>query len=90
MGIIIIPFVFWGMGSSFVGGNKNIIVEIDKQKYTIQEFVDYIKKFTDKHFICDFDGDSKSFYKHDPHPNSFGYNKLYKCVKEIISKKFAY
>ena len=23
MGIIIIPFVFWGMGSSFVGGNKN-------------------------------------------------------------------
>jgi len=51
---------------------------------------DYIKKFTDKHFICDFDGDSKSFYKHDPHPNSFGYNKLYKCVKEIISKNFVY
>jgi len=26
MGIIIIPFVFWGMGSNFVGGSKNVIV----------------------------------------------------------------
>ncbi len=42
MGIVIIPFVFWGMGSNFFGGNKNVIVTIEKEKYTIQNFVDYI------------------------------------------------
>jgi len=43
LGIIIIPFVFWGMGSSFSGGNKNVIVEIDKEKYAIQDFAEYIQ-----------------------------------------------
>ena len=46
LGIIVIPFVFWGMGSSFTGGNKNVIVIIDKEKYTNKEFVNYIQKFT--------------------------------------------
>ena len=32
LGIVIIPFVFWGMGSSFRGGDKNIIVVIEKEK----------------------------------------------------------
>ena len=45
MGIIIIPFVFWGMGSNFVGGNKNVIVVIDKEKYTVQAFLGFVKKF---------------------------------------------
>ena len=45
LGIVIIPFVFWGMGSSFRGGDKNIIVVIEKEKYSVQEFVDFIKKF---------------------------------------------
>ena len=31
--IIIVPFVFWGMGSSLSGRNKNIVVQIDKTKY---------------------------------------------------------
>ena len=44
LGIIIIPFVFWGMGSSLSGGNKNVIVVIDKEKYSIQEFVDFIRE----------------------------------------------
>ena len=44
MGIIIIPFVFWGMGSSFKGGNKNVVVIIDEEKYTIQDFANYIQK----------------------------------------------
>ena len=35
-GIIIIPFIFWGMGSSFVGGNKNIVLSIDKEKYSTE------------------------------------------------------
>ena len=38
LGIIIIPFVFWGMGSSIRGGSKNTVVVIDKEKYSIQEF----------------------------------------------------
>ena len=29
LGIVVIPFVFWGMGSSFKGGSKNVIVKID-------------------------------------------------------------
>ena len=45
MGIIIIPFVFWGMGSSFVGGSKNIIVIIEKEKYSVDEFGNFIQKF---------------------------------------------
>ena len=44
MGIIIIPFVFWGMGSNFIGGSKNIIVVIEKEKYPVQTFINYIQK----------------------------------------------
>ena len=46
MGVIIVPFVFWGMGSNFFGGNKNVIVVIEKEKYSIQNFIDYIQKLT--------------------------------------------
>jgi peptidyl-prolyl cis-trans isomerase D len=45
LGIIVIPFVFWVMGSSFKGGSKNIIVVIEKDKYTVEEFVNFIQKF---------------------------------------------
>ena len=36
VGIIILPFVFWGMGDVFRGGNQNVIASIDskKSKYT--------------------------------------------------------
>ena len=44
LGIIIIPFIFWGMGSSIRGGSKNIVVVIDKEKYSIQDFSEYIKR----------------------------------------------
>ena len=30
LGIIIIPFVFWGMGGVFSGGNTNNIAKINK------------------------------------------------------------
>ena len=46
LGIVIIPFVFWGMGSSFRGGDKNIIVVIEKEKYSVQAFIDFIQKFS--------------------------------------------
>ena len=42
--IIIIPFVFWGMGSSIRGGSKNIVVVIDGDKYSIEQFSDFIRK----------------------------------------------
>ena len=43
LGIVIIPFVFWGMGSSFIGGNKNIVVKINKDKFSTQDFVSFIQ-----------------------------------------------
>ena len=46
LGIIVIPFVFWGMGSGFRDGDKNIIVTIDKDKFSAKDFVIYVKKFT--------------------------------------------
>ena len=32
VGIIILPFVFWGMGDVFRGGNQNVIATIDSKK----------------------------------------------------------
>ena len=45
LGIVVIPFIFWGMGSSFVGGSKNIVVKIDKEKFSIQDFTKFIQSF---------------------------------------------
>jgi len=42
--IIIIPFIFWGMGSNFGGGSKNVIVIIDKEKYSTEAFSNFIQK----------------------------------------------
>ena len=42
VGIIILPFVFWGMGDVFRGGNQNIIATIDSKKINTQEFVNYL------------------------------------------------
>jgi len=40
--IIIIPFVFWGMGSVFSGGNTNSVVKINNQNVSTQDFADFI------------------------------------------------
>ena len=40
--IMIIPFVFWGMGSMFSSGNTNTVVKINKTNISTQEFVDYL------------------------------------------------
>ena len=48
LSIIIIPFIFWGMGSSFVSGNKNVIITIDKEKYSVKEFTEFIRKYYPK------------------------------------------
>ena len=59
--IMIIPFVFWGMGSMFSSGNTNNIAKINKSNISTQEFIDYlndsgipqetIKKNLDKNII---------------------------------------
>ena len=40
--LMIIPFVFWGMGSMFSTGNSNTIAKINKKNISTQEFVDYV------------------------------------------------
>jgi peptidyl-prolyl cis-trans isomerase D len=40
--IMIIPFVFWGMGSMFNSGNTNTIAKINKTNISTQEFIDYL------------------------------------------------
>jgi peptidyl-prolyl cis-trans isomerase D len=44
VGIIILPFVFWGMGDVFRGGNQNVIATIESEKISTQEFINYLGK----------------------------------------------
>ncbi len=41
--IIIIPFVFWGMGGVFQGGNSNNIAKIKNTSISTQDFFDHIR-----------------------------------------------
>ncbi len=40
--LMIIPFVFWGMGGMFSSGNTNTIAKINKTNISTQEFIDYL------------------------------------------------
>ena len=40
--IIVIPFVFWGMGGVFSGGNTNIIAKINNQSISTQDFMNHL------------------------------------------------
>ena len=42
--IIIIPFVFWGMGSVFSGGNTNNIAKINNETISTQDFMNYVNQ----------------------------------------------
>ena len=44
VGIIILPFVFWGMGDVFRGGNQNVVATIDSKKINTQEFLNYLNR----------------------------------------------
>ena len=44
VGIIILPFVFWGMGDVFRGGNQNVIATIDSEKISTQDFMNYVNR----------------------------------------------
>ena len=45
VGIIILPFVFWGMGDVFRGGNQNVIATVDSEKIIKKEFLDHLRSF---------------------------------------------
>ena len=42
--IIILPFLFWGMGDVFRTGNQNVVVTIDSEKLSAQSFVEYVNR----------------------------------------------
>ena len=42
--IMIIPFVFWGMGSMFSSGNTNNIAKINNTNISTQDFIDHINR----------------------------------------------
>jgi len=42
--IIILPFLFWGMGDVFRGGNQNILATIDSEKISAQSFLEYVNR----------------------------------------------
>jgi len=42
--IIIIPFIFWGMGGVFNGGNSNNIAKINNYSIPTQDFINYINQ----------------------------------------------
>ena len=44
IGIIILPFVFWGMGDVFRSGNQNVVVTIDNEKVSAQSFAEYVNR----------------------------------------------
>ena len=46
VGIIIMPFVFWGMGDVFRGGNQNVIATIGSKKLSTQEFMNYLNRLS--------------------------------------------
>ena len=43
VGIIILPFLFWGMGDVFSGGSQNVVAKIDSEKVSTRDFVNYLK-----------------------------------------------
>ena len=42
--IIIVPFVFWGMGSVFSGGNTNSLAKLNNYNISTKDFVEFINK----------------------------------------------
>ena len=52
VGIIIIPFVFWGMGGVFTTGNKNNVAKINDHSISTQDFFNYLNNSQlDKEYI---------------------------------------
>ena len=72
VGIIILPFIFWGMGDIFRGGSQNVVAKIDNQKISSQEFVNYLNRL-------DLDDSERKNLKNT--------DLVEKILSEYISKK---
>ena len=72
VGIIIIPFVFWGMGSVFSGGNSNNVAKINNETISTQDFINYI---------------NESRIDNDYIQNNIENNIIERIISEIVSKK---
>ena len=72
VGIIIIPFVLWGMGSVFSGGNTNSIAKIDNKNISTKDFVDHINS----------SGLDLNYIK-----NNINNNLLEQLLSQLISQK---
>ena len=79
--IIIVPFVLWGRGSVFSGGNTNSIAKIDNVNISTKDFLDHISEYANK---------SKVVIKLDPryllplaYINEFMFKNLKKELKLI-------
>ena len=70
--IIIIPFVFWGMGGVFNTGNTNNLAKIDNENISTQDLVDYINNM----------GINPQVIK-----NNINNNIIEELLTEIISRK---
>ena len=71
VGIIIIPFVFWGMGGVFNTGNTNNIVKIDNHNIPTQDFMNYM---------------NASSYDLDTIKNNIDNNVIEEILSGLISK----
>ena len=70
--IIIIPFVFWGMGSVFSGGNTNNIAKVNNETISTQDFMRYINQtMMDPEYI----------------KNNINKNVIENIISSIVSKK---
>ena len=70
--IIIIPFVFWGMGSVFSGGNTNNIAKVNNETISTQDFMRYVNQtMIDPEYI----------------KNNINNNVIENIISSIVSKK---
>ncbi len=57
--IIALPFLLWGMGDIFSSGKQNVLVEINKEKVNLKEFITYLQKINITQKDLDSNGKSK-------------------------------
>ena len=58
--IIIIPFVFWGMGSVFSGGSQNTVAKINNYSISTKNLMDHVSSLNINHEIIFFNSFSSS------------------------------
>ena len=70
--IIIVPFVFWGMGSVFSGGNTNNVAKINNDTISTKDFINHI---------------NQAMINPDLIKNNLDNNILERILSELVSEK---